>query len=231
MTNEEALDFARVVEAAIIKDIPEPFWATIHRRCSSGYHDTYKEIEASATTLDPHRLPRLKQDRMFRTEWDLSEACKECGVHFSATEIVQNGWHYGAATSGAFVLTQSYVPNWSEMPQPARFREDLAERQKQPTLGLMGNELDFSGFRFYGLLIHNPLGKNFTEDQQKLASMQLCIPDPKMEEWVYHKSVLELASLYQTSGQQDTVEPGRNIREPKRKPAAMQERDQNSREA
>jgi hypothetical protein len=46
------------------------------------------------------------------------------------------------------------------------------------------------------LFAHNPVGRAFTEDHQRLGSLMFCVPSKDMRSWVAEISVLELLSFY-----------------------------------
>ena len=50
--------------------------------------------------------------------------------------------------------------------------------------------------KFYALFAHNPVGRHFTEADQKLGSLQLCIPYKDMNGWALAMSVPEILSHY-----------------------------------
>jgi hypothetical protein len=86
------------------------------------------------------------------------------------------------------------------MPKPARYRERhaaLNEIVTAPRLDL-GDEPPevLLGKDFYGLLAHNPAGKRFAADEQRLGMIQFCVPDREMQVWAAQLAIDEIISAY-----------------------------------
>ncbi|MCH8097939.1 MAG: hypothetical protein IID53_12760 [Proteobacteria bacterium] len=96
------------------------------------------------------------------------------------------------------------------MPKPARFRERHAAMSnipKFPRLDL-GDEPPevLLGKDFYGLLAHNPVGKRFTEHEQRLGMMQFCIPVNDCSGWAVELAIEEIVSAYQVAAPAEKVD-------------------------
>jgi hypothetical protein len=89
------------------------------------------------------------------------------------------------------------------MPKPAKYREQLAAMSAIPK----APRFDFGdepqevllGKDFYGLLAHNPVGKRFTEHDQRLGMIQFCIPVDDCTEWAVELTVEEILSAYESA--------------------------------
>jgi hypothetical protein len=132
------------------------------------------------------------------------------GLAHSAKLLIENDHHYVYVTSGALAMTQTYVPAIGEMPKAAEFRKKLAgmnEIARRPRLAL-GDDPDgiFSFREFYGLLAHNPVGKHFTESDQRLAMIQFCIPSKNCTKWEAQFAIEEIVSSYETAKPADKAE-------------------------
>lgn len=140
----------------------------------------------------------------------MAMAAKAAGLPYTAKELAENDWHYTYVVAGKFGFTQSYVTAMGALPQPAKFRSDLASAASVPRLALDAPPEVFLPRRLYGLFAHNPIGRSFTEDHQKLGSLQLCIPFKKMDGWALEIGVLELLSRYPAATKAGVAERGPN---------------------
>lgn len=141
-------------------------------------------------------------------DWELHQAALLHGLAVTAKELPSNKWRHTYATAGSFGLTQSYVPNAGDLPAPAKFREALAEAANCPRLPLDGPEEIYAVKEFYGLIAHTPVGKRFAEDEQKLGTLMLCVPDRTMKAWALAVSVPELIAMYPVDKQAPKEERG-----------------------
>ena len=190
----------RIILSTVVRDIPKAFWEDARARARQTYLDIYHEIAAYPNMLPEQRLDKLYQDRFFRMEYLLSVLATEHGFTWSAKLLAENSHHYVYATRGSVALTQTYVPAINDMPKPAKFREKLAamnDISAQPQLAL-GDESPaiFAAKEFYGLLAHNPVGKRFTEDDQRLGMIQFCVPSLLCTRWEAQFALEEIISHY-----------------------------------
>lgn len=194
MTAEEEQRLA--VIAGLVASVPKEFLAVMHQRGMVCYADAFQEVRHSPVVLEEQRLNRLRQDRHFRMEWELSEAAKSAGLAWTAKALAENDHTFVYVTAGSVGLTQSYVPHMGAKPQPAKFRDELAQAGRIPRLPLDGEAATlFQPKDFYALVVHTPVGSRFTEDQQKLGSMQICVPSMDSS-WALEIGVLELMAHY-----------------------------------
>ena len=136
----------------------------------------FADVKADPATLSEHRLPKLIQDRVFRMEWELAEAAKAHGLPYTAKPLPENKWAYTYVICGSFGLTQAYVQTAGSVPIPAKYREDLAKAAGIPRLPIDDPAEIYQSKEFYALLAHNPVGKLFAEEDQRLGTLQLCVP-------------------------------------------------------
>lgn len=167
-------------------------------RLPAAYDAVFAEVHSDPTTLAEHKLNKLIATRCFRIDWELHEAAKKHGLAVTAKPLPENTWHYTYISTGGFGLTQSYVQKMGSLPQPAKFRENLASASKMPRLPIDDVSEIYAAKDFYGLLAHNPVGQKFDEDSQKMGGLQLCVPFPDMKGWALEISVAELLSHYAT---------------------------------
>lgn len=186
---------AHIIETALMS-IPKRLLADLNSRIAFAYADTFQEVKQTRTTLDEHRLSNLRLMRPFRMDWELAQAAKAEGLAFTAKPLPENDWSYTYVAAGGFGLTQSYVPYLGSLPQPAKYREELANAADVPRLAIDDPKEIYERKTFYGLLAHNPVGRRFREDDQKLGALQLCVPYPGMKAWALEIGVVELMSLY-----------------------------------
>ncbi len=195
--------------AAAVENIPRLFLEDFAKRAVNAYRDTYQEVAHNPTLLPEQKLASLRQTRPFRMEWEMAQSAKACGIPCTTKPLADNDWRYAYAVSGVFGFTQSYVPVLGALPQPAKFRDALAEAARIPELNLedLSTEL-FLPRQYYGLLAHNPLGHTFTEDHQKFGSLQLCVPFIDMKGWALEIGVWELISRYPTATKKAVASTG-----------------------
>lgn len=177
----------------VVDGVPRAYLEDFQRRAPAAYRDEFENARHDTTTVPEQRLSRLILNRVFRLDWELAEAAKAHSLPATSKPLPENAWNYTYVIAGGFGLTQSYVPAIGSLPKPAKFREDLAKAAGVPRLPL--DDL-YQVKEFYGLLAHNPVGKNFAEGDQQLGSLQFCIPCRDMNSWVFAMSVPELLSHY-----------------------------------
>jgi hypothetical protein len=158
-------------------------------------------VRADPNVVGEQRIDKLYQDRHFRMEHLLTMLAREHGLACSSTLLSENNRHYVYCAKGAIGLTQTYVPAIGAMPKPARYREQLAAMSdipKFPRLDL-GDEPSevLLGKDFYGLLAHNPIGKRFSEHDQRLGMIQFCAPVKDCSEWAVQITIEEIVAGYE----------------------------------
>lgn len=193
-TDDESLREHVLSEA--VRCVPRSFFVEVHDRTRRAYSECYAEVAASRTTLREQRLSRLVQDRCFRMDWELFEAAKAHGLAVTAKELPSNKWRHAYAAVGPFGLTQAYVQRIGDLPQPARYRDELAEAARMPRLPLDDPSEIYAPRTFYALLAHNPVGRRFDEDQQRLGSLMFCVPHSDMKSYAVAIGVPELLARY-----------------------------------
>lgn len=196
--------------STIIRDFPQKFWEEAKRRTQQTYLDVFYQVQLDPNVVAEQRLDKLYQDRHFRMEHLLAILADEHGLAQTSTLLTENNRHYVYATKGNIGLTQVYVPAIGSMPKPARFRERhaaLSNIPKFPRLDL-GDEPPevLLGKDFYGLLAHNPVGKRFTEREQRLGMMQFCIPVNDCSRWAVELAIEEIVSAYQVAAPAEKVD-------------------------
>jgi len=184
----------------IVRDTPKAFWEDLRARSHQTYLDVFKQIENDPNVLAEQRIDSLYQQRHFRMENLLKTLADSHGLATSATLLVENNRRYVYVTKGAVGLTQAYVPSIGEMPKPARFRQRHSAMNaiaQAPGLdfGLDAPEL-LELKAFYGLIAHNPGGKRFTEFEQALGMIQLCVPAAGFKAWSAQITLQEIISAY-----------------------------------
>jgi hypothetical protein len=184
----------------LVRDTPQAFWEDLRARGRQTYLDVYKQIENDPNVLKEQQLDCLYQQRHFRMENLLKTLADAHGLATSATLLIENKRTYVYVTKGAVGLTQTYVPGIGEMPKPARFRQrhsalNRIGRERSLDFGLDAPEL-LELKAFYGLITHNPAGKRFSESEQALGMIQLCIPSDGCKSWEAQIALQEIISAY-----------------------------------
>jgi hypothetical protein len=189
-----------MVLATLVGNLPKGFWDDLRARVAQVYADVYREVLNDPNILDEQRLTFLYQRRHFRMEHLLLTLAKEHGLSVSANLLIANNQSYVYAAGGVVSFTQHYVAAIGEMPKPARFRERHAAMNNiaaipmfdfgdQPAALLESKEI-------YGLIVHNPVGKRFTESDQVLGMIQFGVPNPDCAEWAFELNVHDIAAAY-----------------------------------
>ncbi len=186
---------AHILEQTVA-NIPRSFVEEYADRARRAYAETYADVAASPATLEHQRLFKLNQDRCFRMDWELYTCALAHGLVATANLLPENQWYHAYAVSGSFGITQSYVQALGDLPHPAKFRERLAEAARCPRLPFDDPEEIFAVKEFYALFAHNPVGRTFSEEHQRLGSLMFCVPSKDMRGWAADTSVPELLSLY-----------------------------------
>lgn len=186
-----------IIVTTIVRDVPKQFWADLRGGARQAYADVFAQIAADPNILDEQRIDRLRQDRHYRMEHLLSSLCDRHGIVKSHTLLAENSQHYVYAVSGVIGMTQSYVPTIGELPKPARYWERLASANDVPRLDL-GDEPPevLIGKSYYGLIAHNPVGKRFDANEQKLGMIQFCVPSKDGKAWAVELAMEELTAAY-----------------------------------
>lgn len=178
--------------------------------------DSFQQVRNDPNLVNEQRIHKLIQERYFRSEKTLLDLAEKHGVSASSTLLQSNGCSYVYLATGTIGLTQSYVPFIGALPNPARYWENLAEKTGIPRLNLL-EEDRLAGVReIYGLLAHNPVGRDFSESSQKLGMIQFCVPSADAKEWVVELSMEEIIASYTTEAKSN-VRRLPTLRAPKRK--------------
>lgn len=186
--------------AILVRDLPRAFWEDLRGRVRQAYLDIFHQVRNDPNVLDEQRLDKLYQDRHFRMENLLKVVSDAYGLDSSAALLVENNRRYVFASMGAVGLTQAYVQTIGEMPKPARFRERHSELNRivrEPALNFGLEPPALVELKaFYGVIAHNPVGKRFTETDQALGMIQLCVPIDGCTSWASQFTLQEIISAY-----------------------------------
>jgi hypothetical protein len=195
MATDYELVRQHIIDRAV-DQVPRAFIEEFHERARRAYSEEFAEVSHNPTTLQHQRVFKLNQDRCFRLDWELYECAKGHGLIATANFLPENQWFHAYVVSGAFGITQSYVHALGDLPHPAKFRDRLAEAARCPRLPFDDPEEIFAVKEFYALFAHNPVGRTFTEEHQRLGSLMFCVPSRDMRSWVAEISFPELISFY-----------------------------------
>ncbi len=191
----------------LVRDLPRGFWEDLRASSRRAYLDAYHQILNNPNVLASQRLDMLYQDRHFYMEAMLKTLADKHGLASSETLLAENNRTYVYASIGAVGLTEVYVPAIGEVAKPARFRERYSSingaiRNPGLDLGLEPREL-LEVKAFYGMIAHNPAGRKFTEDDQTLGMIQLCVPVEGCTSWAAQFSLQEIISAYEVKTESD----------------------------
>jgi hypothetical protein len=183
--------------AKIVRDIPAQFWVDLRELSKIIYADVFADVAADRNVLPDQKIDDLLQRRHFRMEKLLIDLATKYGLSRSMSIIVQNNRRHAYIFKDEVAMTQSYVQTIGSMPQPAKYRERLASAMDLPRLDL-GDEPDgaFIMPSIYGVIAHNPIGRRFKADEQRLGTIQLCIPARDFKAWATELSITEILAAY-----------------------------------
>lgn len=183
--------------AMVVRDTPMAFWSDLRALAIIAYANAFADVDADKNVLPDQKIDDLLQRRHFKMEKLLVDLASRHGLAHSMSLIVQNGRRHAYVFKGDVAMTQSYVQAIGSMPQPAKFRERLANSMDLPRLDL-GDEPDaaFVMPTLYGLIAHNPIGRRFRSDEQKLGFIQFCLPAADCQAWAVEFTVTEILDAY-----------------------------------
>lgn len=181
----------------IARDVPSDFWNDLRVRAVIVYADTFAEVNADFNVHPDQKIDDLLQRRHFRMEKLLIDLAAQHGLSHSMSVITQNNRRHAYVFNGDVAMTQSYVQAIGCMPQRAKFRETLAETMDLPRLDLGDEPCGAFILRsLYGLVAHNPVGRRFRVEEQRLGMMQFCLPARDGKEWAVELTVAEILAAY-----------------------------------
>ncbi|WP_235302969.1 hypothetical protein [Sphingopyxis sp. MWB1] len=201
----------------IVRDIPMAFWSDLRALTVIAYADAFAEVDADKTVLPDQKIDDLLQRRHFKMEKLIVDLAVRHGLSHSMSLIVQNNRRHAYVFKGDVAMTQSYVQAIGMMPQPAKFRERLANSMDLPRLDL-GDEPDgaFLMPTLYGLIAHNPVGRRFRADEQKLGMIQFCLPAADCRAWAVEFAIAEILDAYPATPKKDAPKRSMPWKTPKR---------------
>ena len=203
--------YREVALTAILEDMPKKWWEALEDRSRFAYGDSFSAVKSDKSLLDDQRQQKLYHERYFKMEYELISVSKENGVPASATLIGENLCHYAYAGRGRVSATQSYVPISGDMPKPAAFRKQLAHMADfQRVLRLPFDDEPFelvTPKSVFGILLHSPVGRRFTEDEQKLGALGYFIPYKDFSGWAASFAVAEIIAAYPVETREDRAAP------------------------
>jgi len=191
------------IRAAAVKSFPREFVEELRKTAQRVYQDCFSEVNADSSILEVHKLAKLKDIRYYRMEREISKLADKHRVTWTTEAVSENTHKFVYMVAGDYGLTQAYVQNAGGMPNPAKYRDNLASASAIPRLPIFEEwkEIDLPR-KFYGLIAHSPVGKEFSEHSQKLGTIQLCVPYPEMKGWADEILLNELLALYESDSEQ-----------------------------
>ena len=200
----------------IVRDIPLTFWSDLRALAIIGYADVFAAVDADKNILPSQKIDDLLQRRHFRMEKLIVDLAIRHGLSHSTSVIPQNSRHHAYVFSGDVAMTQSYVQAIGSLPQPAKFREQLANSMDLPRLDLGDEPEDAFVMRnIYGLIAHNPIGRRFHVEEQKLGMIQFCLPASDCRAWAVEFTVTEILEAYPAAPKRDDPKRSMPWKKPK----------------
>lgn len=172
--------YRRTALAALVEDTPQAMWQRLQDYARRTYSEAYASVSADPELLDDQRPHKLFQERYFKMEHAVVTIANSAGVSASAKLIGDNTCYYAYAARGRIGFTQSYVKVYGARPTPAAFRKQLAEVAafqctSRLDLGDEPGEL-LTPKQINGILLHSPVGRKFSDDDQKLGAIGFTCP-------------------------------------------------------
>jgi hypothetical protein len=220
----EAGEYREFVLSTVVADTPHAFWHRLAERTKFAYGDAYSSVAGDPSLLEEQRSQKLFQERYFKLEYGLISAARESGVPASAQLIGTNLCYYAYAGRGRIGLTQSYVQVSGDMPSPAAFRTQLAEmaeftRTSRLDLGDEPRELILPK-QVFGVVLHSPVGRKFTEGDQKLGAMGFFVAYKDYSGWAAQLAVSEILAAYKPAAVEERDDRAAPTRKPIKKSGA-----------
>ena len=190
----------------IVSNLPSQFWVDLRSMAIIAYAEAFAAVEADKNVLPDQKIDDLLQRRHFKMEKLIVDLAIKHGLSHTMSLIVQNNRRHAYVFNGDVAMTQSYVQAIGSMPQPAKFRERLANSMGLPRLDL-GDEPEgaFVMPELYGLIAHNPIGRRFSMEEQKLGMIQFCIPSGDCKAWAVEFTVTEILDAYPAAPKKDVA--------------------------
>jgi hypothetical protein len=184
--------------SALVEDTPQAFWQRMVERSRFTYGDSFSGVDTDPHLLDDQRQQKLYQERYFRMEYEFFAAARDAGLPASAKLIGTNLCHYAYVGRGRVGMTQSYVSISGEIPKPAAFRKQLAEMsefRRILRLPLSDESAELvTPKSVYGILLHSPVGRKFTSDEQRLGALGFFVPYEDCSGWAAQFAASEIVA-------------------------------------
>jgi hypothetical protein len=194
---DDAERLRATIISTFVRDTPKQFWVDLRGAARQAYPESYFKVQTDPNLVPQQRIDCLRQIRHYRMEALVSSLAERHGMKQSPTMLAENGQHYIYVTGGDVGMTQSYVRMIGELPKPSRYFERLASMNRIPRLDLGDEPKEvLIGKSFYGLIAHNPIGRQFNEDEQKLGMIQLCVPHRDAKSYALELAIEDLTAAY-----------------------------------
>lgn len=182
-------------------DTPRAFWDDLGSRAKSTYAESYAAVSTDKFLNDEQRLSKLFQERHFKMEHGFKQVSSDNGISVSPSLIAVNRCYYTYAKRGRFSATQKYVARPGDMPRPSRFRAQLAaagrfNRMCRMDLGDIPLEM-LTPPEVGGIFLHGPIGKKFSESDQRVGFSWFCVPYADFSGWAVKLSLTEIIASYE----------------------------------
>ncbi len=169
------------VVRTILHDTTLKFWKALQHHFEWLYNEAYHSVLNDPNILTDQRSAKLLDDRFYLAEKRLALAAKDGRLSISPQKISINNWNYALVRGGGVCMVQAYVQTSSELARPAKFREAHVAINgflSAPQLPLGDVEpAIFDIAKVNGIITHGPIGRGFTEEEQRLAFLNFTVPD------------------------------------------------------
>jgi hypothetical protein len=204
-----------VLDVLLAKTQPS-LWEELNRRNDAAYSEAFAAVKNDARILPNQKAAKLLDERFYLCERALHDsATPETGAVSSGQKITINHWVYTIVRAGPVLMIQSYVPTLRAFARPAKFREQHAAlndflKCPQFSLGDLPTEF-FDISSIGGMIVHGPLGRAFTAEDQKMGFLRFCVPSPDYRHWEVDLPVGQIIGAFgvrgDTSTQRDIAKP------------------------
>lgn len=194
-TSEEV--YREIAIATCVASLPKAFWENASRLFAQMYGEAFQSVANNNGIAREQRMAMLYQERHFRAERQLQKLAESVGVAVSFSVISRNSSAYCYVAAGDLGITQAYVQCLGAFPKPAAYRNALSAKNIIPRLDLGDEPKDMLAPKpRYALLAHNPAGMKFSEDDQRIGSLQVCIPSEDFASWGAELLLPEIVAAY-----------------------------------
>ena len=188
-----------------LDDVPVKFLEAIVNAINNGYFQSEVHVESQGLGL-PEKKNLLPWQRRAQIEHRIKSAALKFSGPVKVTTENSGFWNHVVITCGRFRMTQSAVPRENSPLNPAEYKCDYANQQKQLLLNFGEDYLDESQEEnfFYAVILHHaPLNQS----EPDFVSIRF----PSADLSTYHPESIDLSAMFTNSESSKAATPVENI--------------------